>query len=159
MAKKHDILYVNFYTSGSAARKIELTPPQPYQPDPVPEPQAKPQKRQVVYVDPLAIASIAVSVVMLVLMFVGMATLQEAHAQQTRMEDYVRTLQLRNEELQAEFDEKYDPAAVEEMALALGMVPVDQVEHKTIVVEPMEEIPEEPTFWEQVQAFFEDLLA
>ena len=158
MAKKHDILYVNFYTSGSAAHKIELTPPQPYRSVPEPVAQPKPRKRQVIYVDPLALASIVVSVVMLALMFVGMATLNEAHAQQTRMEEYLQNLEIRSQELQAEFDEKYDPEAIREMALALGMVPVDQVEHKTITVEPMEEIPVEPTFWEQVQAFFAGLL-
>ena len=157
MAKKHDILYVNFYTSGSAAHKIELTPPKTY--EPAPEPKAQPRKRQVVYVDPLALISIAVSVVMLVLMGIGMAQLSQAHAQQTRMEEYVRQLQIRSEELQTEFDEKYDPEAVEELALALGMVPVDQVTHKTMYVEPVEEVPAEPTFWEQVQRFFEDLLA
>ena len=159
MAKKHDILYVNFYTSGSAARKIELTPPQPAQPISEPVPQARPRKRQVIYVDPLALVSIAVSVVMLVLMGIGMVKLNEAHEQQNRMEEYVQMLQLRSEELQAEFDEKFDPEAVEEMALALGMVPVDQVTHKTMYVEPVEEVPAELTFWEQVQSFFEDLLA
>ena len=101
----------------------------------------------------------SMSLVMLVLMAVGMVTLTQAHAQQTRMEDYVLLLQQRSQELQTEFDEKYDPEAVEEMALALGMVPVEQVTHKTMHVAPVEEVPEEPTFWEQVQRFFDDLLA
>ena len=69
MAKKHDILYVNFYTGGSAAHKIELAPPQPRYPEPAPEPKARPKQRTVIYVDPLAIVSIAVSVVMLALFY------------------------------------------------------------------------------------------
>ena len=159
MAKKHDILYVNFYTSGSAAHKIELTPPQPYRTASAAEPKARPRKRKVVYVDPLALASILVSAVMLVLMFVGMATLNEAHTQQARMEAYVERLQGQNAELQAEFEEKYDPEAIEKAALALGMVPVEQVEHRTIIVEPVQVVEAEPTFWEQLHTFFDGLFA
>lgn len=159
MAKKHDIMYVNFYTGGSAAHKIELAPPRPKQPEPAPVPKARPKKRTVVYVDPLAMASILVSAVMLVLMMVGMITLNDAHAQEARMEAYVQSLQEQNTQLQAEFDESYDPAAVEEAALALGMIPVEQAEHRTIYVEPVAEPVAEPTFWEQVQAFFAGLLA
>lgn len=159
MAKKHDILYVNFYTGGSAAHKIELAPSQPKQPEPVASPKPRPQKRTVVYVDPLAMASIVVSVVLMVLMVVGMMTLTEAHNQEARMEAYVQSLQERNEVLQAEFDASYDPAAVEEAALALGMVPVDQVEHRTIRVPAMEEPVAEPSFWEQIQLFFDGLFA
>ena len=159
MAKKHDILYINFYTSGSAAHKIEPALPQRQQSAPAPAPKARPRKRQVVYVDPLAVASILVSAVMLVLMFVGMAALSEAHEQQIRMEAYVESLQTQNAELQAEFDEKYDPEAIEKAALALGMVPVDQVEHRTIYVEPVAVPEPEPTFWEQLRIFFDGLLA
>jgi hypothetical protein len=159
MAKKHDILYVNFYTGGSAAHKIELTPPQPRYPEPAVEPQAKPKQRTVVYVDPLAMVSIAVSVVMLVLMVVGMMTLTEAHTKENQIADSLQLLQAENVRLQAEFDDLYDPAVIKDTALALGMVPVEQVEHRTIQVMPVEEIPEEPTFWEQVQDFFAGLFA
>jgi hypothetical protein len=159
MAKKHDILYVNFYTGGSAAHKIELTPPQPRYPEPAVEPQAKPKQRTVVYVDPLAMVSIAVSVVMLVLMVVGMMTLTEAHTKENQIAGSLQLLQAENVRLQAEFDDLYDPAVIKDTALALGMVPVEQVEHRTIQVMPVEEIPEEPTFWEQVQDFFAGLFA
>ena len=159
MGKKHDILYVNFYTGGSAAHKIELAPPRPSYPEPTPAPKARPRQRIVVHVDPLALVSIAVSAVMLVLMAVGMLTLTEAHAQETRIAASIQTLEAENARLQAEFDEKYDPAAIEEVALALGMIPVEQAEHRTIQVVPVEEIPEEPTFWEQLQDFFGGLFA
>ena len=160
MAKKHDILYVNFYTGGSAAHKIELAPPRPSYPElPQTAPKTKTKQRIVVRVDPLALVSILVSAVMLVLMVVGMLTLTEAHAQETRIAASIQTLEAENARLQAEFDEKYDPAAIEEAALALGMIPVEQAEHRTIQVAPVEEIPEEPTFWEQLQDFFGGLFA
>lgn len=159
MAKKHDILYVNFYTGGSAAHKIELAPPQPRYPEPTIAPAAKPKQRIVIHVDPLALASIVVSAVLLVLMAVGAMTLTEAHARETRIAASLQTLAAENTRLQAEFDELYDPAAIEEAALALGMVPVEQVEHRTIRVAPVEKVPEEPTLWEQVQDFFEGLFA
>ena len=160
MAKKHDILYVNFYTGGSAAHKIELAPPRPSYPEPTPAaPKARPKQRIVIHVDPLAMASIVVSAVLMVLMVVGTLTLTDAHAQETRIAASLQVLEAENARLQAEFDELYDPAAIEEAALALGMVPVDQVEHRTIQVVPVEEIPEEPGFWEQVQDFFEGLFA
>ena len=159
MGKKHDILYVNFYTGGSAAHKIELAPPQPKQQEPVPVAKPRPKKRTVVYVDPLAVASILVSAVLMVLMVVGMMTLTDAHTQEARMEAYVQSLQQENARLQAEFDENYDPEAVEKAALALGMVPVDQVEHRTIIVPAFETPVAEPTLWEQIQAFFAGLFA
>lgn len=167
MGKKHDILYVNFYTSGSAARKIELTPPRPIPQQPAPEPTPTPaparrtrtRTRPVIHVDLLAVASILVSAVMLMLMAVGMVKLNEAHAQQTRAEAYVQNLREENAALAAEFEEQYDPAAVEEAALALGMVPADQVEHITVTVRPTVETIPEPTLWEQVLAFFEGLFA
>lgn len=159
MAKRYDIQYVSFYTGGSAARKPEILMPQPEKSVPVSAPKARPRKQTVIRVDPLALISIAVSVVMLVLMGVGVMRLQTAHEREAKMMAYVENLQAENSALREKFNENYDPAAVKEMALALGMVPVEQVTHKTIRVEPMVEEAAEPTLWEQVQAFFDGLFA
>ena len=46
-----------------------------------------------------------------------------------------------------------------DISITENTTPMDQVQHRTITVPPVEEIPEEPTFWEQVQDFFEGLFA
>ena len=64
MARKHDILYVNFYTDGSAARKIAPAFPEM---QPQRKPRAKKKKKTVIYFDPVAICSLMVAAVMLII--------------------------------------------------------------------------------------------
>ena len=52
------------------------------------------------------------------------------------MEQQVAELRAENAALQAEYESGYDLADVERTALALGMVPKEQVEHVTLYVAP-----------------------
>ena len=158
MARKSDIQYVSYYSSGSAARKIELLPPQPAAPA-APKPRPRPAKQQVVYVDPLALCSIAVAAVMLVLMAVGVFQLNQAYQQEQALSTYVSALEEENLRLQQEYDENLDLAQIEQAALALGMVPADQVEHLSVQVEVPETVQQELTWWESLQAFLASLFA
>lgn len=156
MARKSDIQYIQFYTDGSAAR--ELTPR--ISPRKMLSRVVQPimQKDNAVKVYPLELCAVAVSAVMLVLLVVGMFSLRSANTELETMRSYVQTLQAENTQLQAQHDEIYDLKSVEQTALAIGMVPVDQVEHVTMqVVLPAAE--EEPSFWENVGALFTGLFA
>ena len=76
MVPKHDILYVNFYTDGSAARKPQAAIP------PV-QPRKKPQnarRKKTLYLDPVAVCSLMVAAVMLIMMAVGLNEFQNARA-------------------------------------------------------------------------------
>ncbi len=124
MAQKHDILYVNFYTDGSAARKVAPAFPES---QPRRQSRAAKQKKIVLHIDPVAVCSLLVAVALLVMMAVGLTRFQQARAEAQMMENYVRQLSEQNEALRTEFDSSVNLEEVEKTALALGMVPKEQV--------------------------------
>ena len=128
MAQLSKVQYVQYYTDGSAARK--LAPKTPFKTGKLP--QVKRQKRLTVYVDPVAVAGIAVALVMLVLMIVGVAQLRSAQQQTAAMTKYIETLEQENQLLQNTYESGYELEEIERLALALGMVPEDQVQHITL---------------------------
>lgn len=156
MARKPDIQYIQYYTDGSAARQPEI---RPRRRKPMPQSRThQAQKRVTVRVAPMALCGILVAAVMLVLMVVGVVRLDSAKQQQLEMERYVASLQERNEKLQEEYAAGYDPETVRNAALALGMVPAEQIQR---IPMPVEEPPveEEPTVWQRITGFFTDLFA
>lgn len=160
MAEKTKIQYINFYSAGSVARKYDLTKPVYEQPRyPEPEIQTQPRKRTVVRVDPLAVCSIVVSVVMLVLMVAGVFQLWESWQQEQALTAYVQQLAEQNQVLEETYRSGYDLEQIEKEALALGLVPVEQVQHITLPVSRPAEVPAEATLWEALAAFFGGLFA
>ena len=155
MARKHDILYVNFYTDGSAARKIAPAFPEM---QPRRKPRAKKKKKTVVYFDPVAICSLRVAAVMLIMMAVGLSQFQNARLEAQRMEQYLQELTAENEQLQTRFDAEVNLEEVEKTALALGMVPKDQVQSVHIQLS-QDAGQTAPNFWQQIVAFLTNLFA
>ena len=156
MARQPDIQYVRFYTDGSAARKIELQPKKKTV-APVPQrPRVRREKKTVVAVDPISLLATLVACVMLIAMAVGMLQLGGINADNQKLEAYVEDLRAENASLRAEYEAGYDLKDVEQKALEMGLVPIDQVEK--VVIEVPETVQEpEPTFWENVGAFFSEL--
>lgn len=156
MAKLPRVQYIRYYVPGSAAQQLEPTL--------FPRKRTNPQVRQkaetenVIAVDPLAITGIVLAVVMLVLMLVGMNQMYAARMECEEMEAYMQTLLQTNGQLQQTYLTGYDLQSVEEQALALGMVPMEDVLHITISAPPVTVEPE-PTFWQQICAFVDDLFA
>lgn len=156
MARKHDILYVNFYTDGSAARKIAPAFPQT---QPQQKPRTRKQKKIIVHVDPVAICSLLVAAVLLVMMAVGLTQFQNARLEAEAMESYLAELTAENEALSSTYAENVDLAEVEKTALALGMVPKAEAETVHIQLSAAVQEPAQPSFWEQVAAFLTNLFA
>lgn len=157
MARQPDIQYVRFYTDGSAARKIELQPEKKKNKVALPQrPRVRKEKKTVIHVDPISVFAVLVAGVMLIAMVVGMMQLGSINADADKMENYVAALQSENTQLRAEYESGYDLKDVEQKALEMGLVPIDQVEHVTIEL-PETPVEEEPTFWENVGAFFAEL--
>lgn len=160
MAQKHDILYVNFYTDGSAAKKI--TPAFPVA-QPRKKPVAKRRKKTVIYFDPVAVCSLIVAGVLLIMMAVGLTHLQTAQAEASAMESYLSGLKTENAQLHQEFDSQVDLEAVEKTAVAMGMVPKDQVETVKIYVDPAPETVTaetvQITLWDRMYAILTNLFA
>ena len=155
MARKVDIEYIRYYSDDNLARKIE-----PLQPFKLPEwkPRVRKKKKIRVYIDPVATAGVLVAAVMLVLMVVGVYQLKTARQEAVDMERYVSWLQTQNEQLQATYEEGYDLETVERLALALGMVPVEELPNIPVQL-PAEPEVVEPTLWENICAFFTELFA
>ena len=155
MAKKYNIQYVNFYTDGSAARKIAPV----LHSENVVMPKQKKQKRKVIYLDPVAVLGMAVAVCMLLMMIVGLAQLTQARGKAVAMEQYVIQLDIENDQLDQMYHDGYDIAEVERTALALGMVPGSQVKQTSIVIPVEEPVVEAVSLWDQIGTFLSSLFA
>ena len=127
MARQTAIQYVQFYTAGSAARKLDIK--QPVVPKRMPK--ARKQTKLVIRIDPIAILGIFTAVLMLTLMVVGIFGLNSARQENAMMQQQVTALQTESKALQNVYQSSYDIAEIEKTALALGFVPKDQVWSKT----------------------------
>ena len=158
MARKSDIRYVCYYTDGSAARQLEVKPPVKKK---APIPKARPLKKIVVRIDPVAVGGIVLSAVMLILMLVGSIQLYTTRQQAQQMREYAAYLSEENASLSQTYEEGYDLAEVERSALALGMIPAEEAKNITISVAvpaaPQQE--QESGMWARMSAFIEDLFA
>lgn len=148
------VQYIRFDTVGSAARKA--APVTSVKKAILPKPRK--QKRRIVYVDPVATLGILVAVCMLIMMTVGVAEFLSVQKEAIRMEQYVAQLSSRNEDLSQTYESGYDLEMVEKSALALGMVPKDQVETIHIQVTVPEEM-ETMTIWDRIGIFLAGLFA
>lgn len=156
MARKSELRYIQYYTDGSAAKKLELVQPKK-KTLPSEEPKQKSKKR-VVRVDLLATCAIAVSVVMFVLMIVGMVYLDSVQQEAAAMASYVETLKTENASLKREYAQGYDLEEVERIALSMGMVPVEQAQHIAIRVQLPPQVTE-PSRWERITTFLTSIFA
>ena len=154
MARRPDVQYVRYYTDGSAARQLEPKAPRKKQQ----LPKVKQQPKQTLYIQPMAIAGVLLSAVMLVMMIAGSVELYHAQQEKTAMQDYVLHLSKENITQRAEYEESLDLETIEKSALALGMIPVAEAKQITISI-PATEVVEEPGFWEKTVLFLEGLFA
>lgn len=157
MARQPDIQYVRFYTAGSAARKLEVVS-EPQKQVELPKSRVRRQRRKVIRIDPIALCAVAVAVFMFAAMIAGLAELTAVSSRADKMESYAAQLQSENAQLRQTYEAGYDLADIEEKALGMGMVPVEQVEHITVQVETKQPEPE-LTFWEELRLTVAELFA
>lgn len=157
MARQPDIQYVRFYTAGSAARKLEVVS-EPQKKVQLPKPKVRRQRSQVIRIDPIALCAVAVALFMFAAMVAGVVELAAVSIRADKMESYAAQLQSENTQLRETYESGYDLEEVREKALAMGMVPADQVEHITVRVETKQPEPE-PTFWEELGRIIGELFA
>ncbi len=156
MAPKVNVQYVQFYTSGSAAKKV--APAISVHTGALP--QIKKRKVQRLYIDPVATFGIVVAVCMLVMMLLGVMQLRQQQNRIADMEQQVATLSAENARLQAQYEEELDLESVEEIALALGMIPQQKAANSYIHIEaPQTQQPEQLTLWNRIGTFLTGLFA
>ncbi len=156
MAPKVNIQYVQFYTSGSAAKKV--APAISVHTGALP--QIKKRKLHRVYVDPVATFGIVVALCMLVMMLVGVSQLHQEQNRIAYMEQQVEMLSVENERLQSQYEAEMDLESVEEIALALGMIPQQDAVNSYIHIEvPETQGPDHITLWNRIGTFLTGLFA
>ena len=148
--------YIQFYTPGTAAVKVQIQDEQKWAP--LPEP--KPEKKIMIPVDPVAILGFAVAVCMLILMTVGINQLNSARREVATLEAYVAELTAENHTLQQTYSDGYNLHEIRQKALDMGMVPVEEIPRTQIYITmPPVRTVTEPTVWEQATAFLTGLFA
>ena len=156
MAYQPEIRYINAYVSGTMAYQVESAPVRKKKR--VKLPQMRQVKKTVISVDPVAICGIFAAAVLMVLLLVGFAKLQDAKAETVAMKQYVTALEQKNLQLQDAYDSGYDLEEIKNIALAMGMVPSTQVPQISVEITVPQQVVE-PTAWESFCAFLTGLFA
>lgn len=153
---KDNSRYIQFYTPGTAAVKVQIQDEQKWAP--LPEP--KPEKKILIPVDPVAILGFMVAVCMLILMTVGINQLNGARREVATLEAYVAELTAENHTLQETYSAGYNLNEIRQKALDMGMVPLEEIPQTQIYITmPPAQTVAEPTVWEQATAFLAGLFA
>lgn len=158
MARQPDIQYVQYYTGGSAARKLEPEKRQIKNGAKLPQVRRRRQKRKVICIDPISVCALMVAVGMVIAMAVGMLRLGNLTDQADRMGEYATAVEQENAALRAEYRAGYDLHDVEQKALDMGLVPEDQLRHITVKAEVPESEPE-LTGWQEFCRFVSEMFA
>ena len=157
MNQKPKIQYVGqFYVHGSEARALQLQEQKRQAKTRLPI--ARIQKIEKVYVDPVALAGIAVAVVMLVTMVLGAIQLKRDWDQYEQVSAYVSELKRENARKNHAYRLSYDLADIETKALAMGLVPKSELETMTVSVTVPEKVPQMSRM-EEIRFFLEGLFA
>ena len=157
MNQKPKIQYVGqFYIHGSEARQLQLQEQKRQAKTKLPL--ARIQKIEKIYVDPVALAGILVSVVMLVTMVLGAIQLKRDWDQYEQVSSYVSELKRENARKNHAYRLSYDLADIESKALAMGLVPRSELQTMTVNVTVPEKEPE-LTRMEEIRFFLEGLFA
>lgn len=156
MTQKPKIQYIGqFYVYGSEAKapavKDRKKPKTKL-------PLAQPLETREIGVEPLALGSILVTVVLVIAMAVSALGLHSAWQEYQTMAGYVDKLTATNVQLQETYRSSYDLSEIESHAQALGMVKAEEATNITIRLTPVEPKAEE-TWWDDVVWFFKGLFA
>ena len=157
MNQKPKIQYVGqFYVHGSEARQLQ--PQEEKRQVKTKLPLARIQTIEKVYVDPVALVGILVSVVMLVTMVLGAVQIKRDWDQYEQVSAYVSELKRENARMSHAYRASYDLADIESKALAMGLVPKSELQTMTVTVTVPE--PEvELTRSQEIKLFLEGLFA
>ena len=157
MSQKPKIQYVGqFYIHGSEARQLEQEAKRKQAKSKLPLERLRSVRE--ISLDPVAIGGILVSLVLLAVMIVGALQLKTDWANYRIMDSYVSRLSSQNAELVKEYRSQYDLEDIRSKAEALGMVPREDLETRSVYVTVPQPEPE-PTWWENLQWFLEGLFA
>ena len=157
MVQKPKIQYVGqFYVYGSEARALDMQnkPKKPKSSLPM----ERLEKIEKLYVDPVALVAIAVSILMLVTMLVGVQQVRSDWAEYQIMAERVHNLREYNHTKTEEFRSTYTLDDIRMKAAGMGMIPRAEAQHMEVKITHPEPVSE-PTWLENVQWFVKGLFA
>jgi hypothetical protein len=155
MAMQPEVRYINAYVSGNVAVQPEKMPQKQSS---ARLPKARKQQKWLIQVDLVAIGGIMAALVLSIMLVTGLVQMNQAKHEAKVYREYATSLKLDNTKMRDTYASEYDLNEVRDIALNMGMVPVEQVEHVTMqVVTP--EVVQEPTAWESFWAFFLGMFA
>ncbi len=157
MAQKSKIQYVGeFYVHGSEAKKLAPKAEPRQKKAALPILRLTPAKQ--VAVDPLAIVSIGLALVLLICMMSQVGAIQSDWAEYEQMSGYVTELRRQNAELAYTYRSGYDLDLIEAQALSMGLVPAADLQSEFLYV--TEPVPrQELTYWQELGWFLKGLFA
>ncbi len=156
MALQADVRYVEYRVEGTAARKVEQ---QTRQTQVTPVYKRRKSEHKVIAVDPVALAGIVLSVIVLIAMAVGLVQYRHNVRMSRQMSAYVQQLEQENARLEETYKAGYDLDEIRDIALEAGMVPADQMERVTVSVEEPQEEQTQMSFWDTVTTFLAGIFA
>ena len=121
-------------------------------------PLARLQKIEKIYVDPVALGGIVVAIIMLAVMVTGALQLRDDWEEYETMSNYVSQLKRENAELTQTYRSGYDLEDIRTKALALGLVPKEELETRSVIVTVPQPEPV-PNKIDQIKWFLEGLFA
>ena len=155
MAMQPEVRYINAYVSGNVAVQPEKMPQKQSS---ARLPKARKQQKWLIQEDLVAIGGIMAALVLSIMLVTGLVQMNQAKHDAKVYREYATSLKLDNTKMRDTYASEYDLNEVRDIALNMGMVPVEQVEHVTMqVVTP--EVVQEPTAWESFWAFFLGMFA
>ena len=155
MAMQPEVRYINAYVSGTAAYQPEKKPQKKQS---VRLPKARKQQKLVIPVDMVAVCGILAAVILSIALVVGLTQMYQAQEEARALKDYAISLQEENQQLKDTYSSGYDLEEIREIALKMGMVPVEDVPHMQIQLTAPQQV-QEPTAWESFWAFMVGMFA
>lgn len=157
MALKPEIQYIGqFYVHGSEAKAVEIR--QEEKKSEYKLPLHRFEKVQKIHVDPLAICSIALAVVLMIGMVAGTLQIQSDWEELDTANRYVYNLEAIHRQRVTEYRSSYNLEEIRAAAETMGLIPVAEAKTMALTVT----IPEpkvEPTLWDDIVWFMEGLFA
>lgn len=155
MAQKLKVVYVeSLYVHGSEAQKLAWIPKKPKSQ----LPKERPEHIRKIYVDPLALAGMAIACVLLAVLVLGILQLNDAWQEHSRLESYLSDLKVTNSQRVHEYRTHIDTELAREAAENFGYMDASEAEHIRVHVTVPQKTPE-PTWWDDCKWFLSQLFA
>lgn len=156
MALQADVRYVQYSVDGTAARKLQRYT---VENNAAPVYSRRRAERKVIAVDPVALAGILLSVIVLIAMVAGLVQYQQSLHQRNQMSEYVQQLEQENAQLEQVYQNGYDLDEIRDIALDAGMVPAEEMERVSVSVQKPVQEQTHMSFWDTVTTFLTGIFA